>query len=162
MKSKTILTTVLTVFLCASVVALAIKEMKKPAAGKGGSAQAATAAKTTVIAYYFHGKVRCPTCNSIESYAKEAVQSGFPEQLKDGRLQWRVVSYEDSGNEHFVMDYNLAAPCVVLVTMQDGKQVQWRSLPEVWEHVGDKPKFIEFVKKNVKEVLDNTAPDPKE
>jgi len=153
MKSKTIATAVLSVFVLASVVVLAMKELKKSA----GPAKTVSTSGASVVVYYFHGKVRCPTCNSIESYAQEAVQSGFSAQLDDGRLQWRVVNYEESGNEHFATDYKLFAPCVVLVTMHGGKQAQWRSLPEVWEHVGDKPKFIEFVKKNVKEVLDKAA-----
>lgn len=169
MKSKTLLTAVLIVFVLASVVVLARKEMMKPASGDAtsarpaaasaptGDAKAASASRAKVIAYYFHGKVRCPTCNRIESHAKEAVETGFPEQLKDGRLQWQVVNYEEAGNEHFAKDYDLAAPCVVLVTLRDGKQIEWKSLPEVWEHVRDKPAFIQFVQKNVKEFLDNVA-----
>jgi hypothetical protein len=168
-KSKTLLTAVLIVFVLASVVVLAKKEMTKPASGDAtpartaaasapaGEAKAASASQTKVIAYYFHGKVRCPTCNSIESSAKEAVETGFAEQLKDGRLEWQVVNYEEAGNEHFAKDFDLAAPCVVLVTIRNGKQIDWKSLPEVWEHVGDKPAFIQFVQKNVKEFLDNVA-----
>ncbi len=159
MKTKSLLTAVLIVFVLASVVVLAMKEMNKPAPGDRASPQtmASPSSETSVIAYYFHSNVRCATCTSIESYAKEAVESGFPEPLKSGRLEWRIVNYEESGNEHFATDYDLAAPCVVLVAMRGDKQVEWRSLPEVWEHVGDKPKFIEFVTRNVKEFLDNLA-----
>ena len=124
MKFKSILTAVLIVFVVASVVVLAIKEITKSARGD----KPASVSGPRVIAYYFHGKVRCPTCNSIESYAKEAVQCGFPEQLGSGRLEWRVVNYEESGNEHFATDYNFVSPSLVLVTMQGEKQLQWRNL----------------------------------
>ena len=32
----------------------------------------------SVVAFYFHGNVRCATCKKIEAYADEAVQQGFP------------------------------------------------------------------------------------
>ena len=87
-----------------------------------------------------------------------ALETGFAAELQSGRLEWRSVNYEQPGNEHFAADYNLAAPSLVLVSMRDGKQAAWRGLPEVWEHVGDKPALVEFVKKNVQEFLDNAAP----
>jgi len=49
----------------------------------------------TVVAYYFHGNFRCPTCRKIEALSREAVESGFPEDLKAGRLEWRVINVEE-------------------------------------------------------------------
>ena len=94
---------------------------------------------------------------AIESNANEAIESGFPEQLKDGRLEWRSVNYEEPGNEHYATDYKIAAPCLVLVRMKSGKAVEWRSLPEVWELVSDKPAFVQLVQRNVQEFLDYIA-----
>ncbi len=110
-----------------------------------------------IVAYFFHGKVRPPSCVSIESYAKEAVESGFPDQLKDGRLEWYVVNYEEPGNEHYATDYKLASPCVVLVRMRADKPIEWRSLPKVSDYEGDKLACIRFVQKNVSEFLDYIA-----
>jgi hypothetical protein len=161
MNLKNIATTTLLMFVAASIVVLVVKSLRHPQqsaqAGEGQITSAIISNSASrddrLVVYYFHGKMRCPTCMSIESYAKEAVESGFAEQLKDGRLEWKIVNYEESGNEHFATDYNLAAPCVVLVKVRDNKQVDWRGLPEVWEHVGDKPAFVQFVGKNVREFL---------
>jgi hypothetical protein len=110
-----------------------------------------------IVAYYFHRQARCPICVSIESNAKEAIESGFPKQLKDGRLEWRSVNYEESGNEQYATDYKIAAPCLVLARMKCGETVEWRNLSEVQELVGDKSALIQVVQRNVQEFLDYIA-----
>ena len=156
MKIKSLLTVVLLVFVAASVAAMVLKEAGRGQAAPSSEPPAALAAPASgakLIAYYFHGKVRCVTCTQIEANAKEAVEQGFGPELKDGRLEWRVVNYDEPGNEHFTTDYKLAAPCVVLVSMRDGRPVSWKSLPEVWELVDDKPALLQLVQKNVRELL---------
>lgn len=106
-----------------------------------------------VVVYYLHSNTRCPTCRTIEEYAKEAVESGFADALKAGGIQWQVINYESPGNEHYALDYNVVAPNVVLVKFKDGKQVAWKGLPEVWEHTGDKPAFLKFVQSSLKDFL---------
>jgi hypothetical protein len=106
-----------------------------------------------VVAYYFHGDVRCPTCRNIEAYAQEAVESGFGPQLASGALQWRVVNYESPANAHFAQEYELFSPTVVLVRTSDGKPVEWRNLSRVWELVGDKDEFQAYVQDAVRVYL---------
>jgi len=106
-----------------------------------------------VNVYYLHGNVRCPTCRSIEAYAKEAVETGFADELQSGKIRWQVVNYESPGKEHYATDYQVVAPNVVLAKFQGGKQVTWKGLPEVWEHVGDKAAFVSFVQKSLREFM---------
>ena len=105
------------------------------------------------IVYYLHGNVRCPTCRSIEAYAEEAVRTGSPDQLQAGTIRWQVVNYESPGNEHFALDYEVVAPSVVLAKYEGGRQIEWKGLPEVWEHVGDKAAFVNFVQKSLREFI---------
>ncbi len=177
MTKKVVLKVALFLFVGVSVAAALHRELRpksaccvpagvssageSPAAGMPLTRSPVAGAK--LVAYYLHGKVRCVTCNDIERSAKEAVESGFAEELRDGRLEWRVVNYEEPGNEHYATDYEIAAPCVVLSSVRDGRQVAWKSLPEVWELVGDKPAFRAFVQKNVREQLgrgDTATPTP--
>ena len=44
-----------------------------------------------VIAYYFHGSFRCPTCRNLEGYAKEAIENNFKKELAKGNLIFKVV-----------------------------------------------------------------------
>ena len=113
-----------------------------------------TKAGSKLVAYYFHGNMRCMTCRTIEAYAKEAVNAGFPEALKDGRLEFRVVNVEEKANEHFVQDYQLVTRSVVLVQFADGKQEQWKNLARVWELTRDKEAFLKYVQDETRSYLE--------
>ena len=121
------------------------------------NAPGAVSRSERIVAYYFHKNERSPRCARVEASTRAALEAGFSEELKDGRLEWRVVNYEETGNEHFAADYNLTAPCVVLVRMKDNTSVEWRSLPEVWARVEDQPALARLLQWNVQEFLDYVA-----
>lgn len=98
-----------------------------------------------VIAYYFHTTARCASCRAIEAYSREAIESAFPAELKDGRLVWKVVNIETRGNEHFVKDYGLYTKSVILVSEVRGKPAEWKNLEKVWQLLQDKPAFLRYV-----------------
>ena len=153
MKPKTILTIVLLVFVGASIIALAARGLRRQAGGPSD-----TIADGLVV-YYFHGNMRCPTCRKIESYAHEAIKTGFGAELDSGDLQWKVVNYEASGNEHFGEDYEVTAPTVVLVEMRGGEQKRWKNLDRVWELVmtGTREEFLGYVQEEAKALLAGSA-----
>ena len=104
----------------------------------------------TVVAYYFHGNFRCQTCRKIEALSREAVESGFPGDLKAGRLEWHVINVEEPENEHFVKDYQLFSKSLVLVAREGSKQTRWKNLQRVWTLVGDKEEFIQYVRDEIR------------
>jgi hypothetical protein len=106
-----------------------------------------------VIAYYFHTNTRCSTCIKIEAYSKEAIEKGFPDELKKGTLELRVVNYENPENRHFMQDYKLVSKSLVLVNMVDGKQTEWANLKIVWQLTGRKDAFLNYVRKEVRSYL---------
>lgn len=110
-----------------------------------------------VLVYYFHGDVRCPTCRKIEEYARAAVQAKYPTQLASGQLSWQVVNYELPENKHFIGDFELVSPTVVLVKRENGEQRDWQNLARVWELVGDEPGFLSYVQIEVEKMLATTA-----
>lgn len=112
-----------------------------------------TALPHHVTAYYFHTTYRCTSCRKIEAYSLEAIEKGFPQELKDGRLVWRVVNVEEQGNEHFVKDYQLYTKSLVLVEENDSTQVRWENLAKVWELLGDKDGFVRYVQDNTRAYL---------
>jgi hypothetical protein len=122
-------------------------------AGAASDGNAAPAAAHRVIAYYFHGSQRCKTCLTIEAYTAEAIRASFADALSDGTLEWKVVNIEEPENEHFVEDYQISTRTVVLVEMQDGKQIRWSPLGRVWELVGDKPAFMAYIQDETKGYL---------
>lgn len=167
MNRKRIVTAVLLAFVMASLSFLAFREFrtgapiamsdavameKKTPAGEA----AATAGKQKghqVIAYYFHTTFRCSTCYTIEQLTKEAIQSGFADELKNGQLVWKLINVEEEGNDHFVKDYQLFTKSVVLVEMKDGAQVRWKNLKDVWKHVDKKDVFTKYIKDETRAFL---------
>jgi hypothetical protein len=107
----------------------------------------------TVVAYYFYGNFRCQTCRKIEAFSGEAVKSGFPEDLKAGRLEWRAINVEEPGNEHFIQNYQLFSKSLVLVAKEGSKQTRWKNLQKVWTLVGDKEAFIQYVQDEIRAYL---------
>jgi hypothetical protein len=106
-----------------------------------------------VIAYYFHTNTRCSTCIKIEQYSHEAIEQGFPNELKNGTLEMRVVNYEQPENRHFIQDYKLVSKSLVLVNVVNGKQTKWTNLKLVWQLTGRKDAFLNYVRKEVRGYL---------
>jgi len=110
-----------------------------------------------VQVYYFHGKVRCHSCNMIEKLTLETVRYFFPEELGKGRLKLSVVNVGDGENEHFVQDYRLYSQSVILSEVKDGKEVSWKNLIRVWELLNDESQFKDYVRGEVSTLLEKAS-----
>ena len=106
-----------------------------------------------VVAYYFHGTFRCSSCLMIEQYSREAIEKYFGNELKLGRLVFKVINVEEKSNEHYINDYQLYTKSLVLSLVKDGKEIKSENLVKVWEYFGNKDKFYEYVKNNVDSYL---------
>lgn len=106
-----------------------------------------------VIAYYFHGFARCPTCHKLEQYSKEAIETNFKDALASGRLEFKVINVEEKGNEHFVNDYQLYTKSLVISLLENGKEVKSENLAKIWEYVGNKQQFFEYVTAKINDFL---------
>jgi len=98
-----------------------------------------------VIAYYFKTTYGCASCAYVENFTREALQSGFPDELKDGTLTYQVVNVDFPENKHFIQDYQLSYKSVVLVEFEGEKQTRWKNLDAVWRLLRNKPEFIKYV-----------------
>jgi hypothetical protein len=106
-----------------------------------------------VLAYYFHTTQRCATCRRIEAYTNEAIQTGFPEELKDGRLVFRVLNVDEEPNRHFVKDYKLFTKSVIVVDEHSGKETDWKNLQKIWQLTTDKAGFVKYIQEEVRTYL---------
>lgn len=106
-----------------------------------------------VIAYYFHGTMRCSTCHKLEQYSKEALETNFKDALASDKLEFKVVNVEDKGNERYGSDYQLYAKSLILSLVKDGKEVKWKNLDKIWEYVSNKQRFLDYVKSGVADFL---------
>jgi len=106
-----------------------------------------------VYAYYFHGSMRCPTCYKLEQYSKEAIENNFKSELVAGKLEYKVINIEEKDNAHFVKDYQLYTKALVLSLVKDGQEIKSKNLTRIWELVGNKDKFIEYIKSELTNFL---------
>ncbi|MBN2190584.1 MAG: hypothetical protein JW728_05155 [Candidatus Aureabacteria bacterium] len=120
-------------------------------AGSFAFAQARPQAK--VIAYYFHGSYRCPTCNNMEKYSREAIETNFKDALSSGKLEFSPVNVEERGNEHFAEDYKLYTKALILSSVMDGREIRYKNLDKIWQLARNKQKFIDYVTDEVNEFM---------
>jgi hypothetical protein len=137
--------------ILAFLVIIAVASAGAVLAINPASAEQTSTAK--VIAYYFHGTMRCPTCHKLEQYSKEAIETNFKDALASGKLEFKVINVEDKGKGHYTNDYQLYTKSLILSLVKDGKQVKWKNLDKIWEYVGNKQRFIDYVKSGVADLL---------
>lgn len=106
-----------------------------------------------VIAYYFHGNARCPTCRKLEQYSREAIESNFKDELASGKLEFRAVNVDEAGNGHYVKKYDLYTKSLVLSKVDEGREVGSKNLDKIWELVRYKQKFFDYVTKEIRHFL---------
>ena len=124
------------------------------AAGEAsGSSAPSGISGRSVIVYYFYSTKRCSTCMKIESYTRESIMDGFPGLIESGRLRFIAVNVDELENEHFIDDYQLTTKSVILSDNTDGKETRWKNLDLVWEYVGDKGTFIDYVRRETSAYL---------
>jgi len=154
------MTILLLVFVGASLVVLIVRQTATaPLAAESARDQTAADVKAPVhqvIAYFFHGEVRCVTCLKIEEFAEEAIKSGFGAELSDKRLVWLPVNRDLPENKHFNEEYDLYTSSLILVNLKNNQQTEWINLFDVWEPtlLDDKEAFIEYVQSEVRFYLE--------
>ena len=170
MKTKSLVTVALLVFVVVAVIFLIVKEtrtsegiaspMRTGLKADSGSKEAPLIPDASspewnrkVVAYYFHGRVRCVSCVKIEKLSRKAITEGFPKELKNDRLAFREVNVEEPGNRHFIDDYRLTSQSLVIVEYRDGWQVRWKNLEKVWTLLGSEKEFLPYVKEGVSSYL---------
>ena len=110
-------------------------------------------ASPTIMAYYFHGDMRCLTCIKLETYAHEALETRFADELTSGRMAWQAVNTDRPENAHFVTDFKLVSKSVVLVEMDNGQVKRWKNLDQIWDKVGDKAAYTEYIQAGMQAFL---------
>jgi len=97
--------------------------------------------------------MRCATCRKLEAYSQEAITRGFPQELTRGALAWRVINVDEAQNKHFVQDFQLVTKSLVLVEYRDGEVARFENLQDIWQKVGDKDGFLEYVRDSTREFI---------
>ena len=107
----------------------------------------------TVIAYYFHRTMRCPTCLAIEANTARVIEENYPQHIADGTLMWIPFNLDDPGGEEFEKEFDVSASTLVLSKMTNGNNTEYKKLEKVWDLIGNPVKFDDYVQGKVKQFL---------
>jgi hypothetical protein len=138
-----LLTAGLLVFVAASVAYPLARKLGHSAAD--ATTSQAALSPNRVMVYYFHTHVRCPACRMVETSSRSVVESQYADELNNGRIAWQSIDYQSPGNQHFVDDYQLLAPSVVLVEFKEGDVACWKALNEAWNLTGDRAPLERYI-----------------
>ena len=180
MELKNALTVCLISFFAATVVLLIARALDLQAAARlepqliriadelealrkqGGLAAARTERtdESRLVVYYFHGNTRCPTCRAVESQTHEVVRSDFAAELASEAVAWKPVNYEEPSGAGLGKQFDVVSFAVVLAKMQGDVMTQWKRLDRAGALAGDKPRFADYVREEIKQMLRPAEPPP--
>ena len=150
MNPKKLITAALLVFVAGSLGYMVVRENKSAPQPAPLPEVSQVEPGRQLIVYYFHGDARCATCLKLEKYAKEALDTYFADDLAAGKIQWKPTNVDTPGNEPFVKHYGLVTKSVILSRVENGRELAWKNLDQVWQLVSDKGKYVEYIRDGVK------------
>ncbi len=128
-----------------------------PAASGGEDAseqEASVVEEAKVVAYYLHRTMRCPTCQTIESYAEQVMRQAFAQELADGQLEIQSVDIQQSENRDLVASFGQDNQGLILVRAGGDGLVKRKNLTMVWQLVGNYEAFARYVQREVTQMLE--------
>ena len=64
---------------------------------------------------YFYGKQRCATCVAMERFAKEAIDSVFPEQVKNGTISFLSIDLTTPEGENLADSFEVTSSSLFII-----------------------------------------------
>ena len=149
MKLKKLTITAVVAFLVAGTIGFALRESHRPAPQPQLEELPAA-----LVVFCFHGNRPTARSGQIESLTHQVLQESFAKELKDGRLMWRVVNYEEPKNVNLVRECQVTEPSIILADGRLGKTRLWKGFaPRTWDMV-DKPKaFMDLMRSEIRKSL---------
>lgn len=131
----------------------AVRHLEKNTApenvGKSPAAASVEPISNGIVLDYFTFGKRCTTCGRMETWAREAVEAEFADDMKSGRLMLRT----SDGDPTTLRKYGLTTKSLVLRNVQEGKETSWRSLDRIWELNGDEAAYKAYIIEQIKQAL---------
>jgi hypothetical protein len=113
-----------------------------------------------VAAYYFYGKIRCHGCNWIEATSDSTIRAAFAGALKEGRLEWRSIDFEEPRNRALARQLKIEGSTLVIAQVVGGEIVRSEQVDQAW-YLVDKPKeLFALVRGRIAEYLGEKTAKP--
>lgn len=139
--------------LQAAVIAVlavgAIKYINRINSESAAPAATASAASEEVRAVYYTFGKRCPTCIRMETWAKEAVEANFSQELQNGTLRFETQDADAATAQQ----HGLTTKSLLL--HRSGVHPQTLNLTRIWELSHDEASFKSYVAQELRNFLNS-------
>lgn len=98
---------------------------------------------STVYVYYFHGKQRCMTCNTVEKVAKQAIDTNY---ASNSNVKFMVLPKDDKANEALVEKYEISWNGLVIAKGNNSINITEQAFANA---VNNPDVLVELIKKEV-------------
>jgi PBP1b-binding outer membrane lipoprotein LpoB len=102
----------------------------------------------------FHGNRRCFSCQTIEKFTQETLNTFFQKEIQEGKIVFSSINVEDSKNKEIVEKYQARGSSLFINTISEGKD-NISENTDVWRLVGDEKKFKDYLKNKIDNLLKN-------
>ena len=96
-----------------------------------------------ITVYYLHSTFRCETCNTIESMTKKLLDTNYSSEIKNTAIVWQEIDFMK--NHDIAKQFDVAASCVVVAMINQGKVQDFQRLDEVWTLMANPSEFNEYI-----------------
>lgn len=108
---------------------------------------------STVVVYYFHRTMRCPTCLEIEKKSEQIIMENFAPELAAGTLAWKPFNLDEPGGEELEKQFHLSSSTLLIAKMRNGTYTKYKELEKVWQLIGNDVRFDDYVRTGIKRFL---------
>lgn len=110
--------------------------------------------KKKIEVLYFHGKHRCATCISIEKATKELITTSYKQQVKEGRVQYRIIDISKKENSALVKKHKVAYSSLILCKKEGKKEVSKNLTSIAFKYARKQPDlYKKTVQKEINQLL---------
>lgn len=153
MNAKVALRWSLLLVVFGSIALYAVKKSRGEHTDTTTTVPAANVTAAKVVVTYFTTDVRCDSCRTIEALSRQAIDAGFPSEVKNGSVVFRVLNTDRAENEHFLDDYEIANKTVIVSHQNNGKEAEWINRQDVWLLLDEPEAFFSYVREPVRQYL---------
>ena len=89
---------------------------------QNNKAVAADNSKNRIEILYFHGRQRCATCLAIEKNTKEALETQFANELKNGTVVFKTIDISKAANKKIAEKYEVTWSSLFICKWENGKE----------------------------------------
>lgn len=106
------------------------------------SVSGSSGAPDKIVLLYFHRTQRCASCNNAEQYARDTLNTYFPDDVKSGLLSIQSIDYQQ--DTEMAKRYNVNVQGLKLVEYRGGQETV-KDVSEIWAYVRDKNAYMNYL-----------------